>query len=376
MKTFVRKSYKPLSLLPLLILLSPVATAVASNPHATPFGSVFTMSNSPSGNSILAYNRSPTGLLIYAGSFATGGLGASGLTGSNQGGVVLSQNGNWLLVVDVGSNQLSVFRVFRFPSTSLALTDVVYSGGVYPISVAISGNLVYVLNNGTSETAGNIAGFYLSNRGALFPIPGSISYLSSNVNSKQISFNPAGTVLAVTEKTGSLVTYVVNHFGTPSSPTITASNGIAPYGFAFDSRGQLIVSDAGSDALSSYAVSNSGSLTAIAPGPVSNGGQAAPCWVVDTANGNLAFTTDAHIGTISSYSISYSGSLTLLHSVAATTSGIPDLDMALGGNSNFLYVYDAGTNTIQGFAVHSDGTLTSIQTVSGIPAGADGLAAN
>jgi len=388
MKTFSRKSFRLLSLLPLLLLTAPIATAVAHSSFPSQGGSVFIMSNSPAGNSILAYNRSPDGFLTFEGSFATGGLGASGLTGTNQGGVTLSQDGAWLFAVDAGSNQLSVFNVIDGPSTSLVLTDVVSSGGVYPISVTTSsqgfGNgfgtkpFVYVLDAGSASVAANIAGLYLNNRGTLSPIPGSIQPLSGITQPAQISFNPEGTVLAVTEKsTNSIDTYTVDHFGVASGPTITPSIGGTPFGFAFDNQGQLIVSDASSDALSSYSVSNSGSVTAIAPSPVSNGGQAAPCWVVVTADGRLAFSANAHVGTISSYSISYSGSLTLLQSTAAPTAiGIPDLDMALSGNSNFLYVYDAGTNTIQAFAVHSDGTLTSIQTVSGIPAGADGLAAN
>ncbi len=348
------------------------------------------MTNSPAGNSILAYDRSPSGFLTFTGSFATGGLGVSGLTGTNQGGVVLSQDGAWLVVVDAGSNQISVFRVPDGPSTKLRLTDTVNSGGIYPVSVTISsqydgpfgqfgGNIVYVLNAGAATTPANIAGFYLSSWGTLSPIPGSVQPLSAPLpGPAEISFNPAGTVLAVTEKSTNLIdTYTVDFRGVASGPTITPSVGFTPFGFAFDNRGDLIVSDAMSNALSSYSVSYSGSVTAIAPSPVSNGNQAAPCWVVVTADGRLAFSANAHIGTISSYSISRSGSLTLLQSTAAPAPiGIPDLDMALSGNSNFLYVYDAGTSTIQAFAVHSDGTLTSIQTVSGIPSGADGLAAN
>jgi 6-phosphogluconolactonase (cycloisomerase 2 family) len=51
-------------------------------------------------------------------------------------------------------------------------------------------------------------------------------------------------------------------------------------------------------------------------------------------------------------------------------------DMALSMNSKFLYVFDSGAHEIQGFRVQSDGELIFLQTVSGIPAGADGLAAN
>jgi len=367
-----------LSISLLLLLAAPVTAAFSYSPTSS--GSVFILSNSTTGNSVLAYNRSPDGLLSFAGAYPTGGIGASGLTGTNQGGVVLSQDGKWLLAVNAGSNSLSVFRASQHPSTSLALTDAVSSDGTYPVSVTIFsewfGSVVYVLNAGTSAIAANIAGFYLNSRGVLTPVPGSSQPLSGITSPAEISFNPTGTVLTVTEKSTNLIdTYTVNYHGVASGPIFTPSVGGTPFGFAFDNRGQLIVSDASTNELSSYTVSSSGSVTSIAPSPVSNGGQAAPCWVVVTANGELAFSANAHIGTISSYYVSPGGSLTLLQSTAATV-GIPDLDMALSGNSHFLYAYDAGTLTIQAFLVHPDGTLSGIQTVSGIPAGADGLAAN
>jgi 6-phosphogluconolactonase len=374
MKTTFRKSYTLLSLVPLLLFIASPVLAAPSGSHSADAGSVFTMTNSPSGNSILAYDRSASGALSFAGSFSTGSLGASGLTGSNQGGLVLSQDGSWLFAVNAGSNDISVFQVSQSPSTGLTLTDKVSSDGVSPISATIFGSWVYVLNAGTTTVAGNIAGFSLSGSGTLAPISGSVQPLSGITAPAQISFNPSGSVLIVTEKSTNLIdSYTLSSNGAASGPTTTPSNGGTPFGFAFDNKGNLIVSDASSGALSSYTVSDSGSVTTVS-GTVTDG-QLAPCWVVVTGNGKLAFTTNAHSNTISSYSIDHKGTLSVLQSIAASTDKT-DTDMALSGNSHFLYVYDAGAHEIQGFAVHSDGTLTWIQTVSGIPAGADGLAAN
>lgn len=372
-----RRPYALLSLIPLLLFVASMATTSASLGFQGATGSVFTMTNSTSGNAVEAYSRSAGGQLTYAGSFSTGGLGLAGLTGSNQGGLTLSQDGSWLFVVNAGSNTLSVFHVDQFPSTSLTRTDVVSSDGVAPISVTVFGNWVYVLNQGSGSVASNIAGFTLTSFGTLIPIRGSIQPLSEALPSPaQISFSPTGNVLIVTEKgTNTIDGYSVNFFGQASGPVLNPSNGDAPYGFAFDSRGQLIVSDAASDALSSYSVSPSGSINVIS-GSISNGGQAAPCWVAVTPT--LAFTTDAHVGNISSYAISPSGKLTLLQSVAASTgwSIKPDLDMAISQNNQFLYVYVAGGNEIQAYSIHSNGVLSLIQTVSGLTAGGDGLAAN
>jgi hypothetical protein len=48
----------------------------------------------------------------------------------------------------------------------------------------------------------------------------------------------------------------------------------------------------------------------------------------------------------------------------------------LTSNGGFLYNFINASHTIEGFNVHSDGSLTLVDTVTGVPAGADGLAAN
>jgi hypothetical protein len=67
------------------------------------------MSNASSGNAVLIYDRAADGTLTPAGSAGTSGLGSGGGLG-NQGGLILSE-GCWLLVVNAGSNSITVFRV-------------------------------------------------------------------------------------------------------------------------------------------------------------------------------------------------------------------------------------------------------------------------
>ena len=150
------------------------------------------------------------------------------------------------------------------------------------------------------------------------------------------------------------------------------------FGVALLGLVMLIVSEAfggpsGTSALSSYKVSDSGSLKTIS-GSVPDA-QKAACWVALTGNGKFAYTTNTASNSISSYTVHRNGSITLLHSIAATTDASP-LDMAFSGNSTFLYVATSGGHTIEGFRVHADGSLTLIVTVNGIPIGANGLAAN
>ncbi|MCI4317135.1 MAG: lactonase family protein, partial [Thermoplasmata archaeon] len=133
---------------------------------------------------------------------------------ADQGSIALSANHRWLFAVDAGSNQVSAFMVNTTGSSSwLTLTDVVSSGGILPVSVAVWGHWVYVLNDGSAISQGSIAGFHLTSTGRLNPIPGATRPLSTSnsTGAAQISFNPAGTALAVTEKATSIIdTYSVN----------------------------------------------------------------------------------------------------------------------------------------------------------------------
>jgi 6-phosphogluconolactonase len=368
----------------LLLLLVPAAASAqpSTSPmsHAPPVGSgglVFTMSNAVSGNVVWAFHIGRGGALIPVGHFATQGKG-SGASLADAGAVTLTSDHRYLLVVNAGSNTVSIFRVHSANSGKLVLTltDQVSSRGVGPASVTVHGSVVYVLNEGNATTPGGIAGFWLADHGLLLPLPHARQPLSTSgaTAAAQVGFNPAGTVLVVTEEnTNQIDTYRVNAQGIAQTPTFTTSNGTTPYGFSFDPRGALIVSDAASGALTSYAVASSGALTVVS-GSVPDG-QLAPCWVAVAHGGKLAYTSDAHGSKISSYSVGKGGTLTLLAGVAATT-GTADTDMAVGGShGQYLLVLDAGAAEIQEFRIGSTGGLTLLYTVSALPSASEGLAA-
>jgi 6-phosphogluconolactonase len=340
-------------------------------------GALFTMTNNPSGNTVLAYVIGPGGSLIPGGQFATHGSG-TGASLADSGSLVLTADHKWLIVVDAGSNEITLFHVNSVGSGHPLLTfaDVVSSHGAVPVSVTAHGPFVYVLNAGNSTVAGNIFGFLLADHGILFPLPGSSRLLSTNspTGPAQISFNPSGKVFVVTEEDTSVIdTYTVGLRGYARGPTVTPSNGATPYGFAFGQAGTLVVSDAGPSALSSYAVARSGTLTPVS-GPLSDG-QTAACWVATADGGTIAFTDNAHSNTISTYGIAPGGSLTLLVPVAATT-GAADTDMAVAGpHGQYLFVYDAGAGELESFVIGSHASLALSYAVFGLPATSEGLAA-
>ena len=334
---------------------------------------VYTMSNDMA-NSVLEFQAGPGPALTLVGTFSTDGSG-TGAKLASQGAVSLTQDGMWLLAVDAGSNQVTVFQVGN--GGSLTFASVTGSEGTSPISITDHGSLVYVLDNGTRTTPGNIAGFSLSPSGKLTFIPGSVQPLSGTPNSspEQIGFSTDGNVLVVTEKAANVIdTYVVGSGGVAGSPTKFPSNSPGPYGFAFTSQGYLILSEAATGTLSSYSVSDGGNLRTLS-GSIPDFGLA-PCWVAVSPNGDYVYTSNAHGGTISGFEVSQTGTLNLFSSVAAKAL-IPTLDLTFGGSSNpytqFLYVLNG--NSITSFQVYPDGSIAQYATVGGLPGSATGLAA-
>jgi DNA-binding beta-propeller fold protein YncE len=338
-------------------------------------GAVYTLTNSASGNAVAVFERARDGSLEPAGAVATGGLGTGGGLGS-QGAIVLDHHR--LLAVNAGDNTISLLDVTRHGKVRLA--DVERSGGVGPISVTVHGKVVYVVNQGDASHAANIRGF-LALFGNLIPLRGSSRPLSSAApGPAQIEFSPDGKQLVVTEKaTNMIVTYHVRH-GYAGAPDAQPSAGVTPFGFAFDGRGRLIVSEAFGGApdasvLSSYALARDGTISPITANVATT--ETAACWVVVTANGRYTYTTNTGSNSISGFRIANGGALTLLDADGKTAdTGAGPLDLALAKRSTLLYSLNSGVPEIQGFRVMRDGGLRSLGAVGGLPAGTTGLAAS
>ena len=338
-------------------------------------GAVYTMTNAASGNEVVVFRRAANGSLSMMNTYPTDGLGSGAGLGS-QGAIALSKNGRWLFVVNAGSNDVSVFAVKGRQPELMGVFD---SGGEMPISLTVHDRLLYVLNAGGG---GNISGFRIRENGSLEPLVGSTQPLSNGGTGDspmpaQISFDPEGEILVVTEKgTNLIVTYRVRR-GIAGPPLTNPSAGETPFGFAFDPSEHLIVSEAfggapGASALSSYNLDDR-EVNVISPSVGTT--QTAACWVVISKNGKYAYDTNTGSSSISSFAIGSDGSLTLLDPQAGLTGeGSSPIDMALSNNGRFLYAISGGTSTISIFRIQSDGSLEHRGEVS-VPAGSLGLAA-
>jgi 6-phosphogluconolactonase (cycloisomerase 2 family) len=339
-------------------------------------GAVYVLSNQAAGNAVLAFARAADGTLSGPVAYPTGGTGTGAGLGS-QGAVVLSGNGRWLLAVDAGSDEVSVFRV---DAMGLTQTDRVASGGDMPISVTVHGAWVYVVNAGG---AGNISGFQLSASGDLSSITGSTRPLSgAGTGPAQIEFSPDGRWLVVTEKnTNMIVTYAVSHEGVAGPPQPQPSAGTTPFGFAFAGRNRLIVSEAfggavDASATSSYALKPDGTLETLSASVGTT--ETAACWTVVSKNGRFAYVTNTGSASVTGYEIGRGGQLHILDADGKTApTGPTPIDADFSASGRHLYVLTAGNGGISAFDVGANGNgLAPIAGAAGLPAGAVGIAAH
>jgi 6-phosphogluconolactonase len=318
-------------------------------------GAVFVQTNEAAANSVLAFARLEDGTLSALGKYATGGRGNGTPHLPSQGSVALA--GGRLFVANAGSDDVWVFDI---GIEALSLVGMYSSGGASPRSIAVYGDLVYVLNG----APGSIAGFRLAADGSLTPIAGSQAPLSSEeADGAQIAFSPDGKTIVVTERvTDRIGTYVVRDDGTLDGPSAHPSSGTTPYGFAF-AGDVLVVTEAfggqvGAAAASSYVLD--GGLAPVSASVQSTRSEV--CWAAVTKDGRFASVTFGD-GSISSYSIASDGSLELLDAVAATTRlGQKGLrDESLTADGRFLYALDADAQQIFGWQLSKGPSNTVLQ---------------
>jgi len=322
-------------------------------------GAVYTMTNATTGNEVVIFDRDEDGILTKAGSIATGGTGSGGGLDAlgSQGSLKLSENHRWLVAVNAGSNEISIFRVQR---DGLDLVDKVDSGGVFPVSATIFHNLVYVLNAGGSP---NITGFSLSHKGELTPLANSTRSLGAG-GFAQVGFDPQGETLVVTDKLDNkILVFSVGRRGLPSmSPVTSPSNGVTPFGFIFNRRGHLLVVEAGTNAVSSYKILPDDTLDVIS-GSVLNG-QKAACWITGNER-RYIFTANPGTHTVSAYRLmTEQGNLVLINGAAGT--GNTPLDLSTTRNGRFLYALDPTNGTIDMFKIEGDGSLTNLGAINAV----------
>ncbi|HEX8344010.1 MAG TPA: beta-propeller fold lactonase family protein, partial [Actinoplanes sp.] len=212
--------------------------------------------------------------------------------------------------MNAGSNTVTTFRV---RGEKLSHRRTVASGGQFPVSIAVKGDLVYVLNAG-GET--NVSGFRIAD-GALTPLEHSTRELGVTNDAvplftdspPQVGFSPGGDHLVVTTKSANTIeVFAVDHDGMLAEQAVsTESSGNVPFSFIFDAAGHLLVTEAEKSGVTSYTLNKDGTLDVITASVES--GQAVLCWIARA--GSFFYGTNPGSSTISVYSVDEAGTVTL-----------------------------------------------------------------
>jgi 6-phosphogluconolactonase (cycloisomerase 2 family) len=367
--------------------LIPASVAAAEGPTGStaPSGygaapAVFVQTDNPEGNQVVVLAQHPDGLLSEDQAVSTGGLGAVAAGSvadhlASQGSLTYDPEHELLFAVNAGSNTISVFSVEQ---RHVQLDQVLSSGGEFPNSIAVHGNLAYVVNSGGT---GSVSGFHIFGQ-YVVPIPGSTRSLGlENTNppffldaAGQVAFSPAGSELLVSTKAASdsIDIFQVRPTGLLSvAPTVNADGGNVPFSFASTPSGQLVVAEAGPSALHTFAFGPDGTLKSLSASV--GDGQSALCWV--TAAGGFYYTANAGSADLSAYTVTANGTPSLIGAtgVAATTDPGP-IDLTASASGQYLYGESGVAGSVDEFQINPNGSLRSLGRVEGLGAGIEGIA--
>jgi hypothetical protein len=351
---------------------SAAAKAGGKKPSKKPkvVGAFYTETNG-NPNKLLVFARYSDGTLKQRHSVATGGQGGHQgqpinvmapppvCTGNgagcpaldSQGAIASTPNGKLLFAVNAGSNTVSSFRVTKHGPQ---LVSQLSSGGTFPDSLTVHGNLLYVLDSNSL----NIQGLTFTSSGVLSAISGSTQPLSAGGTipgaPRDIHFDNTGAWLVVTKlanpmtlsPVGTLNTFAVNSSGVAGPAVASDSATPVPFSVGFDSGDHPIITTLGNPfafqagALESYSIGPTGSLTHIAS--ASTVGYA-PCWDVESSNRKYAYIVNADIlgpaaPSVSTFRLAGNGQFTYLGHTPRSGAEPLQTDLALSRDGKYMYV--------------------------------------
>jgi hypothetical protein len=329
---------------------------------------VFVQTDNPAGNQVIAFAQQPGGQLSQREVVPTGGLGSieaatpAGFGGlASQGSLTYDPGHHLLFAVNAGSDTISVLSA---EGSRVRLDQVLSSGGEFPDSIAVRGNL----------------GFWIFGQHVV-PIPGSTRSLglddanppNFHTGPGQVTFSPNGSELLVNTKeaTNSIDVFQVGLSGYLSAaPTVTPDDSNGPFSFAFTPSGQLVVAEVVPSALHTFAFGPRGTLTSLSASVTD--GQQAQCWVI-AAHG-FYYAANAGSADLSEYTVAADGTPSLVAPVAAQT-GTGSIDLTASADGKYIYEETAaGGGTVFELRINSDGSLSPIGSVPGLGTAVEGIA--
>src|SRR5215470_1726796 len=286
--------------------------------------------------------------------------------GSNPVSVVFQTAGDFAYVANFLGNNVTALQVNRgngqlaIPSRNTPLPSPtpsnIFNTGTGPIAMTASpaGNFLFVLNQGSN----NISGF------AIDPTNGHLSAVSNS----PFATGCSGSSLAITPKAdivfvacpaaGTIQAMPVSSQGVLSSATTVRGPAGSPTFVSVDPTGRfLYMADPSANAIFGFTIGSNGALSAISGSPFASGTQ--PLALAAAPEGNLLYVANNGSNNVSAFVIDKSsGKLAPVSGSPFATGGHgPSFVAATGA---FVFVADQGTNDVAGFSIGSNGGLTPL----------------
>lgn len=264
------------------------------------------------GNNISVYTRDTKGTLTAAKDPVTGNLIGPIGAGTNPVVLALSPSGQFLYVLNQGSNNISAFTVDTTAGNLTALKPTAaFATAANPHSMVVAGNgkFLYVSN----PTLGSVSGFLIGSDGSLSTMAGSPFNIGTAPSGMTI--DPQSKFLYVADQGGNRI-FGFTIDGTTGAPSAISgspfSAGSQPVSVATDSSGVLLVAaNQASNNVSAYSINtSSGALTAVSGSPFKAG--TAPVYVIVDFTNNFVYAADSGSNDVTVFAIK-GGALTAVN---------------------------------------------------------------
>jgi 6-phosphogluconolactonase (cycloisomerase 2 family) len=352
---------------------------------------VYTMSNDPAGNAILAFNRDAHGKLtpLPGSPFPTGGLGvtptfALGPFDSDQE-ILLNSDKTLLFAVNGGSDSISVFRIGENGALATVTGSPFPSGGSQPGSLGLSGDTLVVVNMDENpmhpgDFLPNYTSFQVSPHGALKPIKNSTIYSELGSSPSQALLSPNGNLVFGADFLGGVLrTFTITGGGKlnaaailPLPPGEFADTGAPPLplGLAVHPRKPLLyVGFVTINRIGVYRYKASGALQFLRSVPDSG---KAVCWLRVNKAGTRIYASNTGDPSISVYDSSFDPTdpieIQKVFLNLTSTGPAGGFQLEIDPSGDFVYVItqqSSPTSTVLANAIHvfqvgNDGRLSEV----------------
>lgn len=300
---------------------------------------VFVQRNSANRNAVAAFAQdSTTGALSLVGVFATGGKGVPSLDGNQS--HALAAKGSLLFVTNAGDNSISTFRIQG--DGGLVLLSRVSSRGVRPVSLAVKGDVLLVVNQGIRDgkpgaTGGNVRAFRIGAEGRLSVIVGAVYRFSSRDVPNEVLSNSANSLFTVGRSgSNSVSTFSLQEQG-KISLTETVRNIPDPLGGALKSGAEstaiFTLPDRDTAGVVSLQIDEGGRMLSRRTYPRPE--QKDPCWAAIHPDGRRVWTSAFVTRILSLYVLGRNGNLRAVSNYSES-SGPGSVDIAVDETGSYL----------------------------------------